>query len=154
MMSRHDPDERVELESPGALAQEKMENRLAEIPSAEPDEFDLALIKQAFDDSNSDLVSLEQLKERLQISPDGHGPACCSPAKAWKCSRRGGNGVAKLIKDYGIATCVEAAPANEEAALEWSSWRQDFVGLGRVVKPPREREEKSGRTIPLFLWWE
>lgn len=36
--------------------------------------------------------------------------------------------MAKVIREY-IAECLDVQPVNEEIALEWSDWRQCYIGL-------------------------
>lgn len=37
--------------------------------------------------------------------------------------------MARLIKRFGTVRCIGAEPVNEEKALEWSTWRKDYIGL-------------------------
>lgn len=58
--------------------------------------------------------------------------------------------MAKTIYGPVRATCISAEPATPAKALEWSSWRQDYVGLTGTLKIYVSQRKSSGRPFLCF----
>lgn len=61
-----------------------------------------------------------------------------------------------MVKDFGLATCVETKPANEDKTLTWERWREEYVGLSGWLRL-YENEENSPMQRCLYFsrndWW-
>lgn len=59
--------------------------------------------------------------------------------------------MAKLIKEYGTVRCVSAEPMNEEKALEWSTWRKDYVGFEGLLNLYESERKYPGKNFFSFF---
>lgn len=50
--------------------------------------------------------------------------------------------MAKIIKEYGLVKCIDVVPASDEAEVEWSTWRRDYVGRKNGLLNLYESQQK------------
>jgi len=58
--------------------------------------------------------------------------------------------MALVIQDLGPAICTDVQPASEEIALDWSTWRQDYIGLEGLVTICSSEKKCPGKQFLCF----
>lgn len=59
--------------------------------------------------------------------------------------------MAKVIKEYGAVRCLAAEPVNEEKALTWEGWRQNYIGLEGWLNLCESEHKQPGKQFFYFF---